>query len=249
MNCLMKAIILSLGLHGIVIFLAFALGSSIAQQDKPIVIDFNLVEPSDPPTPPTASPQKKANTPAITKAIPLPSPPKQRSTHPKTASKPAGLVPIIAKTGESVPAPPEQSSSATTTTMNGGSGATGANQTGGNSGSGTTGSNQTGGNSGTGDTGEKLASKYRAEHFAYIKHIIEQNISYPQRARRMGWTGRIVVSFDVLKNGHVQDIRIVKSSGYELLDSNLVETIRKVEPFPRPPVSVILNMPITYELR
>jgi len=118
-----------------------------------------------------------------------------------------------------------------------------------NGGSGTTGANQTGGNSGTGDSGEKLAGKYRAEHFAYIKHIIEQNISYPQREKRMGWTVRVVVSFDVLKNGHVQDIRIVKSSGYELLDSNLVETIRKVEPFPRPPVSVILNMPITYELR
>ena len=249
MTCLMKAMILSLGVHCTVLFLAFALSSSQAKQDKPIVIDFNLVEPSDPPTPPTASPQNKGKTPAIAKAIPLPSPPKQKSAPPKPASEPAGLVPVIAKPGESVPAPPEQSSSATATTMNGGSGSTGSNQTGGNSGSGSTGSNQSGGNSGTGDSGEKLAGKYRAEHFAYIKHIIEQNISYPQRAQRMGWTGRVVVSFDVLKNGHVQDIRIVKSSGYELLDSNLVETIRKVEPFPRPPVSVILNMPITYELR
>ncbi|MRR06895.1 MAG: TonB family protein, partial [Deltaproteobacteria bacterium] len=150
---------------------------------------------------------------------------------------------------ESIQLPAKQSSSATTTSLNGGSGTTGFNQTGENSGSGTTGINQTGGNSGTGDSGEKLAGKYRAEHFAYIKRIIEQNITYPKRAQRMGWTGRVVVSFDVLKNGHVQDIRIVKSSGYELLDSNLVETIRKTGPFPRPPVSVTLKMPITYELR
>jgi protein TonB len=245
----MKAMILSLGLHGTVIFLVFALSSSLAQQDKPIVIDFNFVEPSDPPTPPTASPQKEANSPVIAKAIPFPYPPKQRSAPPKAASKPENMPPVIPNPGESVPAPSEQSSSATATTMNGGSGTTGANQTGGNSGSGTTGSNQTGGNSGTGDSDEKLSSKYRAEHFAYIKHLIEQNISYPQRAQRMGWTGRVVVSFDVARNGHVVTIRIVKSTGYALLDSNLIETIRKVEPFPRPPISVTLIIPFTYEIR
>jgi protein TonB len=231
----MKAMILSLGLHGTVIFLVFALSSSLAQQDKPIVIDFNFVEPSDPPTPPTASPQKEANSPVIAKAIPFPYPPKQRSAPPKAASKPENMPPVIPNPGESVPAPSEQSSSATATTMNGGSGTTGA--------------NQTGGNSGTGNSDEKLSSKYRAEHFAFIKHIIEQNISYPQRAQRMGWTGRVVVSFDVAKNGHVVAIRIVKSTGYALLDSNLIETIRKVEPFPRPPISVTLIIPFNYEIR
>jgi hypothetical protein len=80
----MKAMILSLGLHGTVIFLVFALSSSLAQQDKPIVIDFNFVEPSDPPTPPTASPQKEANSPVIAKAIPFPYPPKQRSAPPQS---------------------------------------------------------------------------------------------------------------------------------------------------------------------
>jgi protein TonB len=65
----------------------------------------------------------------------------------------------------------------------------------------------------------------------------------------MGWTGRVVVSFDVAKNGHVVAIRIVKSTGYALLDSNLIETIRKVEPFPRPPISVTLIIPFNYEIR
>ena len=115
-------------------------------------------------------------------------------------------------------------------------------------GTGTAGTSRTTGTT-TGDSAEQLSNKYRAENFAYIKKIIEENLSYPRRAQRMGWSGRVVVSFDVAKNGHVRDIRIVKSSGFELLDSNLVETIRKVEPFPRPPISVTLKMPITYELR
>jgi len=227
--------LLSLGLHGTALLLMFALSSSQAQKERLIVIDFDLAEPGNPATPSTTCSAKKAKTTVMAKTLPSPSPPKQKSAPTKPAAEPARMAPEFAKPGESIRPPAEQSSSTTATTMNGGSG--------------TPGSNQTGGNSGTGDSGEKLAGKYRAEHFAYIKQIIEQNISYPKRAQRMGWSGRVVVSFDVLKNGHVQDIRIVKSSGYEILDSNLVETIRKAEPFPRPPVSVTLNMPITYQLR
>jgi len=64
----------------------------------------------------------------------------------------------------------------------------------------------------------------------------------------MGWTGRVVVCFQVLKNGHVDKIRIKDSSGYEILDNNVIDTIREVEPFPRPPEWVEINMPIVYRL-
>jgi protein TonB len=225
---------ISLVLHGVAISLVFALSSSMAKQDKPIVIDFTLVEPSAPPAPPTNAPQKKTETPIIAKSIPLPTPPKHKTAPPAPASEPEGTVPVFAKPREALPPPPEQASSVTTNSVPGGTGTSGSSMTAG---------------SGTGDSAEQLSNKYRAEHFAYIKKIIEKNLSYPRRAQRMGWTGRVVVSFDVSMNGHVLDIRIIKSTGHELLDSNLVETIRKVEPFPRPPVSVTLNMPITYELR
>lgn len=225
---------ISLLLHGVVISLVFALSSSLAKQDKPIVIDFTLMEPSAPPAPPTKAPQKKMETPIIAKTIPQPTPPKHKTAPPAPASEPEGTVPIFAKPRESLPPPPEQTPSSTGNSVPGGTGTAGTSRTTGKS---------------TGDATEQLSNKYRAENFAYIKKIIEENLSYPRRAERMGWTGRVVVSFDVSKNGHVRDIRIVKSSGYEILDSNLVETIQKVEPFPRPPISVTLNMPIIYQLR
>ncbi len=225
---------ISLLLHGAAISLVFALSSSLAKQDKPIVIDFTLVEPSAPPAPPTNVPQEKAETTIIAKSIPLPTPPKQKTTTPAPASEPEGPIPVIMKQKEALPAPPEQAPATATNAVPGGTGMAGTSRTTGIS---------------TGDSAEQLSNKYRAENFVYIKKIIEKNLSYPRRAQRMGWTGRVVVSFDVLKNGHVRDIRIIKSTGYDLLDSNLVETIRKVEPFPRPPISVTLNMPITYELR
>lgn len=235
MNYRTKAMAISLLLHGTVISLVFALSSSLARQDEPIVIDFTVVEPSAPPAP---VPQKKNEKPVIAKTLPQPTPPKLKVPPPTPAVEPEGPVAITAKPRVPVPQPEEQTvSSLASNSM---AARTGAGNTAGASR--TDGANQ-------GDTAERLSNKYRAENFAYIKKIIEENLSYPGRAQRMGWTGRIVISFDVAKNGHVRDIRIIKSTGYELLDSNLIETIRKVEPFPRPPISVTLNIPFTYELR
>jgi periplasmic protein TonB len=245
MKCRTKAMTISLVLHGTAISLVFALSSSLARQDKPIVIDFTLVEPCAPLAHPINAPQKKAETPIVAKTIPLPTPQKQKSipqeqrtAPPAPASEPEGTVPVFAKPKESL-MPPKQAPSSATNSVPGGTGA---------GGTGTAGTSLTTGTT-TGDSAEQLSNKYRAENFAYIKKIIEKNLSYPPRAQRMGWTGRVVVSFNVAKNGHVLDIRVVKGTGYELLDSNLVETIRKVEPFPRPPIPVTLSIPIVYEIR
>lgn len=225
---------ISLALHGVAISLVFALSSSLAKEDKPIVIDFTLVDPSAPPAPPTNAPQKMTETPIIAKTIPRPTPPEHKIAPPAPATEPEGTVPVFAKPRETLLPPPEQTSSTAVNSVPGGTGIAGTSRTTG---------------VGTGDSTEQLSNKYRAENFAYIKKIIEKNLTYPRRAQRMGWTGRVVVSFDVLKNGHVRDIRIIKSTGYDLLDSNLVETIQKVEPFPKPPLSVTLNIPIIYELK
>lgn len=235
MNCRTKAMTISLLLHGAALSLVFALSSSLAKQNIPIVIDFTLVEQSAPAAPPAKAPQKKAESPIIAKPTPQPKPVKEKVTSPAPAVEAEGPVPIVAKPREPAPLPPAQTGPVTATNnASGGTVPTGTSRTAGYS---------------AGGTAEQLSNRYRSENFAYIKKIIEENLSYPPRAQRMGWMGKVVVSFDVSKNGNVQEIRIVRSSGHEILDSNLVETIRKVEPFPRPPISVTLNMPITYELR
>jgi protein TonB len=58
----------------------------------------------------------------------------------------------------------------------------------------------------------------------------------------------IAAALVVLENGHATDIRIVKSAGYGLFDDNVVDTIKKVEQFPRPPVRAELKIPIYYGL-
>ena len=97
-------------------------------------------------------------------------------------------------------------------------------------------------------TEDELKKKYLAEHFLYIKKIIEQNMTYPDRARRLGWTGRCVVDFVVLQNGNTKNIRVLSSTGYNILDDNVVETIKRVEPFPKPPVAVRIKIAFPYVL-
>lgn len=90
--------------------------------------------------------------------------------------------------------------------------------------------------------------KYLEEHFAYVKDIIQENIIYPERARRMGWQGKVIVSFIVLENGCASNIKIKESSGHRLLDDNVIKTVKAVSPFPRPPVKSELLVPIVYRL-
>jgi len=86
-------------------------------------------------------------------------------------------------------------------------------------------------------------------NFEYVRRLIMNNLSFPATARKMGLTGKIVVSFLLREDGQVEDIVIVSGSGHEILDNNVVAAIRRVAPFPRPPVRAQLVLPIVYNLK
>lgn len=90
--------------------------------------------------------------------------------------------------------------------------------------------------------------RYLKENFLYIKESVQSKIVYPRIARKMGWQGRVLISFVICKDGSVKDIRIVESSGFKALDNNAVKVIREVAPFPKPPVSAEIIIPVTYRL-
>jgi protein TonB len=90
--------------------------------------------------------------------------------------------------------------------------------------------------------------QYLKEHFAYIRDLIMKHLSYPQMARKMGWKGKVIVAFVIRENGTVENSRVVRSSGYDVLDHNTLKTIREAQPFPRPPVKAELVIPIVYKL-
>jgi len=99
-----------------------------------------------------------------------------------------------------------------------------------------------------GDVISSDKSRYIKAHFSYIKDIIHKQIIYPVTAKKMGWEGKVIVSFIISSEGHARDIMISKSSGYEILDNNALKAVNNASPFPKPPVEAHIIIPILYRL-
>ena len=91
--------------------------------------------------------------------------------------------------------------------------------------------------------------QYLRQNFEHIRSLIMRNLSFPAGARKLGWTGKIRVSFLIREDGRVEDITIVSGSGHEVLDINVIAAIRRTAPFPQPPVKARFILPIAYSLK
>jgi len=70
---------------------------------------------------------------------------------------------------------------------------------------------------------------------------------YPSLARQWGMEGTAEVEFRIAGDGSVEDVTLVKSSGFPLLDRASVETIKQAAPLPVIPGTI--RIPISYRLR
>ena len=95
----------------------------------------------------------------------------------------------------------------------------------------------------------KIREKFLIEKLSLISQIVQNNINYPYIARKMGWEGKVLISFVLTKDGKISFLTIEKSSGYKVLDENAIDTIKKVSKyFPLPPLDVKIKIPISYKL-
>ncbi len=84
--------------------------------------------------------------------------------------------------------------------------------------------------------------------FSFIRETIMQGIAYPERARRMGWEGRVMLSFVVRENGSTDDVKVVTSSGFSILDENARDTIAKTSFKKKVQVRLHVVLPVEYRL-
>jgi protein TonB len=262
MNRQAKSLLISSAINLGVVCLVLIISNSFTHQNKTVVIDFTLLDskgsksagnskdtgqsPRAPVKPGYPVNRPKAlvtSQPQIAKVVPAPSKPV-----PSPLTEPARIAPAAVPVPASAPTPATTSSGNTMgkSGSEAGSSGSGSGHAGGSSGSGS-GHGQAGSGNGTGNSTEQLRKRYLAEQFEYIRKLIEKNIKYPARALRMGWSGRVLVSFTILESGHVANMKILSSSGYDLLDENLLDTIKTVEPFPKPPVSAQLKISFNYK--
>nr|VFJ62789.1 MAG: outer membrane transport energization protein TonB [Candidatus Kentron sp. DK] len=71
---------------------------------------------------------------------------------------------------------------------------------------------------------QRIADRYRAK----LRALIEANKRYPRRARRTGQQGKAIVAFTVLRDGRIEEIRLVEPAGHKILDRAVIDAIAAV---------------------
>lgn len=79
--------------------------------------------------------------------------------------------------------------------------------------------------------------KYYA-YFAHLKRQIELAWNYPTEAQKNRWGGRLSVIFTIEGDGRVSSVKLLKSSGYEILDEYAIKAIWIASPFNPIPESI-----------
>ena len=203
------------------------------------VVEREIVkEVTEEPTPPQPDAEEARSPAEVPTAVAAPPPAPPRAFDGPGGSSPQG-------TGSSIPSP-RGTDTAVARPATGGL-RDGADRPGSTRGAGQ-GATEGPGKPGAAATPETARAAYLREHFVYIRDRITGGISYPRMARKMGWCGQVKIAFVVCEDGGVNDLRVVESSGFTLLDRNAVETVKQVAPFPSPPVKAEIRMAITYRL-
>ncbi len=99
------------------------------------------------------------------------------------------------------------------------------------------------------DDGFALASSggaSRADLISRIRDAIQRELTYPPRARRRSLEGTVVAGFGIDPSGRPHDIEIVDSSGYKVLDKEVIKIIRRASPYPYIPERV--EVPVSFRL-
>lgn len=73
-------------------------------------------------------------------------------------------------------------------------------------------------------------------YFASIKRAIELVWEYPEPALRYGLQGKLVLEFTIVGNGQLESTRLIRSSGFSVLDREAMRAVKAAAPFhPIPP--------------
>jgi len=71
-----------------------------------------------------------------------------------------------------------------------------------------------------------------------VKQKIESCRRYPPWAKKQGIEGTVHLKFTILSTGAARDIKIIKSSSFNILNEEAISTIKRAQPFPPIPEEI-----------
>ena len=91
------------------------------------------------------------------------------------------------------------------------------------------------------------------EYGGLLGRAIAKHKQYPKIAQMRGWQGEVKLDLKLDGNGKVLSATVSESSGYEALDKQALEMVRKASPFPMPPEALRnrtfnINVPVSFKL-
>lgn len=95
-----------------------------------------------------------------------------------------------------------------------------------------------------------IEKEFLNAHLGEIRALLIQNLKYPKNAQRLKMQGEVRISFRLKSDGSVENIDVIQSSGFELLDEDARALIKNTAPqFPKPTKNISLSIPLNYLLR
>jgi len=105
---------------------------------------------------------------------------------------------------------------------------------------------------------ESLSSFSTAEESATVSSLARpryrQNREpyYPVQAREQGWQGTALLKVQVLKNGAVGSLEVMRSSGFSILDQAALKGVKEWKFIPAQkagqPAEMFVQIPVTFRL-
>ena len=90
-------------------------------------------------------------------------------------------------------------------------------------------------------------------YIGQVQRVIEGAKRYPEGARRAGRQGKLKVQFTILKNGEVNNVRLITETPYPNLNREAMAAVKRAAPFSGFPDSIMkkslkIILPFRFEL-
>lgn len=87
-----------------------------------------------------------------------------------------------------------------------------------------------------------------------LDRAVQASFHYPLIAQRQGWQGEVRIALTIRADGFLDNIRISRSSGYDILDDAALESVRRIRAVPAAVAAldgtaIDLVLPVRYQLR
>lgn len=86
-----------------------------------------------------------------------------------------------------------------------------------------------------------------------LRGALDRHFVYPPLARRHGWQGQVKLAVELNAEGRLQRLRVLRSSGYAILDHDALATLARIGALPEARVWLAgrgyqLELPVIYRL-